>query len=298
MTNKLDLREVLTVFIIHTNEETLHDCLNSLSEQNCSFNTIIVNNLYPMSKAFQFMPDNCNTKYFIQLDADMIIEKNSIIRLYKIISNTNFFTYRVSGQLYEKGFGIGGHIKCWKKNIFNFFKFKDVRTVDRNFHRRVRLFGFKNKIINDFFGYHIPRHSKFSLYLKTKSDVEKWKFLNRPFNKYAKKLLDEIIYQKDNIKLNGYIFGTLTPNKYVLKSKNIFFERDFLNKLKKEFDFSDIAYDSNLFNEQKLYELIEKNYSNFKSDDYNLKKLLLIEYFKLLNYSKINVNRILGYIIN
>ena len=117
MTNKLDLREVLTVFIIHTNEETLHDCLNSLSEQNCSFNTTIVNNLYPMSKAFQFMPDNCNTKYFIQLDADMIIEKNSIIRLYKIISNTNFFTYRVSGQLYEKGFGVGGHIKCWKKNI-------------------------------------------------------------------------------------------------------------------------------------------------------------------------------------
>ena len=32
-----------------------------------------------MHKAFQYMPDNVKTKYFIQLDADMILKENSIL---------------------------------------------------------------------------------------------------------------------------------------------------------------------------------------------------------------------------
>ena len=36
-----------------------------------------------MHKAFQYMPDNVKTKYFIQLDADMILKENSILRYLK-----------------------------------------------------------------------------------------------------------------------------------------------------------------------------------------------------------------------
>lgn len=247
-----------------------------------------------MHKAFQYMPDNVKTKYFIQLDADMILKENSILRLYNEIQKSNFLTYRISGQLYEKGFGVGGHVKCWKKNVFKYFKFKDVRTVDRNFHNRVKLFGFRNKVIKDIFGYHVPRHSTFSSYLKTKSDIEKWRFLKRPYEKYAKNLLNEIINSKETIRLNGFLFGSVTLTKYLLKSKNINYEKKLFNEISKKYDFISEKFNiSKLKNHSEIINLIANNYENFRKDDLNLKITLLDKYFKLFDIPHYKIVKII-----
>lgn len=296
--NYVDISSELTVFIIYTNESTLNKCIKALDEQNSKFEIKIIKNIFPMSSAFQYMPDNCSTKYFIQLDADMIIFKDSILKLYLEIKKSNFFIYRISGQLFEEGFGIGGHIKCWKKYIFKFFKFKDVRTVDRSFHNSVRIFGFRNKIIEKIFGYHIPRYSKFSLYLKTKSDIEKWRFLKRPFNKYAEPLLKKIIIEKDLIKLNGFILGSISMKKNVIRSKNIEYELALITKINNNFKL--LKTNKNFFNINRLFdlELIKKNYESFKKDNLQLKKKLLSEYLKLHDIKSFKIDIIYKILVN
>lgn len=284
----------ITVFVISTNEETISQTIKSLEDQDCEFEIAIIENIFPMHAAFQEMPNRCRTKYFIQVDADMILKPYAVNFLYSKIKKSPFWLYRVSGSLIEEGFGIGGAVKCWKNNIFKYFQFNDVRTVDRDFHKRIKRIGLNNKHYKEVIGIHKPRHSIFSNYLKTKSDIEKWKFLKRNYDLYAKDLLTKIINFKeenDKIKLLGYIFGVLTNNKILKKSKNIYLEKKFydshlINSSKKNFNFNDddetefinlIKYLYNDFScveneaRKKLYNIarkkyhIELNYQEFMS---------------------------------
>jgi len=227
--------EDLTVFVIYSGEDIMSECIDSLNKQTCCFKIEVIKDITPMSCAFQRMPDICRTKFFIQVDADMVLYKDSVMTLYKKIKNTLPFVYRVYGQLYEEGFGLGGSIKCWKKSIFKFFKFQDVRTVDRDFHNRVKKFGFYYKPIKKVLGSHRPRYSNFSLYLKTKSDIEKWRFLKRDPSLYAIPLFEEL--SKSNgfnfYKFFGFVCGAITPKKFVEKSKNMTRELYIFNELEK-----------------------------------------------------------------
>ena len=239
----------LTIFVISTGENTIKECLDSLKNQTCDFQIEIIKDISPMSKAFQEMPNRCKTKYFVQVDADMVLYPNAIIDLYKSIKNSFPLVYRISAQLYEEGFGVGGSVKCWKKSIFRFFSFRDVRTVDRDFHNRVKKFGFFYKYIKKVVGTHKPRHSNFSFYLKAKSDIEKWRFLDRDVYKYALPLFDNVTNKEsvNHFQLLGILLGTLTPYKRVIKSKN--FEVEFKRfKIISELieDVNNLVYENNL----------------------------------------------------
>ena len=125
-----------------------------------------------MSSAFQRMPDECNTRYFIQVDSDMILKPHAVQTLYKAISRSFFMIYMIGGQLYEEGIGISGAVKCWKSRLFKYFSFRDCRTVDRDVYRRTRRIGMRFKILDQILGTHVARQSSFTKYLKTKSDID------------------------------------------------------------------------------------------------------------------------------
>ncbi len=225
----------LTVFIISTGEDTYQECLEALHNQDCEFNIMHVRDVYPMSRAFQTMPDICPTKYFVQVDADMVLHPNAITKLYSKIRRTGFWVYQVHGQLYEEGYGIRGAVKCWKKDIFKYFEFHDVRTVDRDFNRRVERWGLRKQALHtDPIGWHKPRHSTFSLYLKSKSDVEKWRFLGRKVEQYALDVLDTALANlpASQFQLLGALLGSMTGMHRVVRSKDILHERHLFNEVK------------------------------------------------------------------
>ncbi len=234
----------LTVFILTCGEESLKQCMETLERQGLEDGTNIelINDVYPMSEAFNEMHRRCKTPYFIQVDADVILNDGAIDALYQNLKRSNFFIYATYGQLYEEGFGLGGSVRCWKRDIFKIFKFRDVRTVDRDFYRRARYLGFKRKDVGGVLGIHRPRHSNFSDYLKTKGDVEKWQFLNRPFKKYAEPLYEELIKDthKNRYRILGFFLGTLSSKERVCKSKDVYTEketlRSILSLLKADFD--------------------------------------------------------------
>jgi len=224
----------LTVFIVSTGEDTDRECLDALRNQECEFNIMHVRDVYPMSRAFQTMPDICPTRYFVQVDADMILSPSAISQLYAKILRTGFWVYQVHGQLYEDGYGIRGAVKCWKREIFKYFKFHDVRTVDRDFNRRVERWGLRKKALHtEPLGWHKPRHSDFSQYLKSKSDVEKWRFLGRQVEQYALDLLGVSIteFPASGLQFLGTLLGSMTGMNRVARSKDIFYEKNVFNDI-------------------------------------------------------------------
>jgi hypothetical protein len=218
----------LTVFVISSGEETGDDCMAALETQDCTFRIEHIRDVTPMSAAFQAMPDRCRTPYFVQVDADMILRPDAVRKLYDAVRQSPYWVYRIAGTLYEEGFGIGGAVKCWKRSLFRFVSFHDCRTVDRELHNRLRWFGLRIKRIDEVVGVHRPRHSVFSLYLKTKSDIEKWRFLKRPASRYAMPLIEEILVG-DNIcghRLLGALLGALTGPQHLVRSKNTPLEKE------------------------------------------------------------------------
>lgn len=279
----------LTVFIISSGEDTEHECLNALHNQNCVFEIKYIRNQCPMSKAFQLMPELCATRYFIQVDADMILHPGAVLSLYNSIKESPFWIYRISYALYEEDFGVGGAVKCWKTNIFNYFKFDDVRTVDRSFHSKVKWFGFRYQHESEVIGVHRPRHSPFSMYLKTKSDIEKWRFLGRDVKLYALPLINNIFDNHDDeffvYKVLGVLQGATSSANIVSKSKDICVEKDVYEQMclcllgVGAIKDNIIAYDR-----KKLFSLFCGSYSETRAEMFNSReelKLLVRKMFYL-----------------
>lgn len=296
----MNLNSELTVFLISSEEETKKDCIEALRKQTIKFNLLEIENIYPMSLAFSQMHLRCKTKYFVQVDSDMILYPNAIEKLYLSIKKTFFFTYRVSAPLYEIGFGKGGMVKCWKKNIFNFFDFRDVRTVDRDFEKRVKIFGFRKKTINEILGKHIPRHSNKSSFIKSKADVEKWKFLKRKFNKYCGPKLREIISKKriNYYELYGSLFGIIGSKENLIKSKNIYKENIIYNEFSKIFNLNSIYDDKITKIVIDNFDLISQVYNDFEfKNKNNLIRLTKIIVKGSILKKNINNESLINYII-
>ena len=105
----------LTVFVISTQKEKYNKIKNNLLKEYKNLNIQPIISVYPMSKAFNQMHINCKTKYFLQLDEDMKLNKGTILKLLNLIKTSSFRVVCVTGQLFEKDFGPGGAIKIWKK---------------------------------------------------------------------------------------------------------------------------------------------------------------------------------------
>lgn len=223
-----DLSDELTVFVITTGEEPLDDCLAALERQTCAFRVERVEGVHPMSAAFQAMPDRAVTPMFLQVDADMVLDEDAVERLHAALRRSAPWTYMVAGMLREDG-EVRGSLKCWKRSLFRCFSFRDCRTVDRDLHRRTRRLGLRWRLLPGTFGEHRATASPYSGYLKAKADVEKWRFLGRPPERYALPLLDSLA--GDGERRIGALLGALTIEPRLSRSKDAVHERTLCERL-------------------------------------------------------------------
>jgi len=82
MPSNVDLRDLVTVFVIYSGEPDYEACLKALEAQNCRFRIQSVQWVAPMDAAFQQMLDQCKTPYFVQVDADMVLRPHAVLTLY------------------------------------------------------------------------------------------------------------------------------------------------------------------------------------------------------------------------
>ena len=265
---------MITVFIIHCGEESFNQCFSSIQNQKLAYNTSIkieiIKDVYPMSEAFNEMHRQCQTPYFVQVDTDMILNEDAIQILYDEIIKTPFWIYAVYGQLYEEGFGIGGTVRCWKKNFFKYFQFRDVRTVDRDLFKRARWLGLRRRKVPGLLGTHLARHSYLSEYLKTKSDIEKWRFLGRKASRYALPLFENLRKNpvENRFKILGALSGVLSPSAQVKNSKNIFFEKEKLSSLLSTLGYEhlqELKIDAGRIKHERIQKFFVLNYDSWSS---------------------------------
>lgn len=271
----------ITIFIISIGEDTTDECESALQEQDCTFKIKHIKDTYPMSAAFQRIPDECDTKYFIQVDSDMILRPHAVQALYDGIRKTTFMTYMVFGQLYEEGIGDSGAVKCWKKRLFNYLSFRDFRAVDRDVYRRTKWFGLRYKNLRSTLGLHHASETDFTRYLKTKSDIEKRRYLRITPHRHDMKLLDNSIRNLPDTsnELLGALLGTLTAKERLLRSKDFRLENERYEALRK---FLSIKGDSasirnNVIDTERLTKLFYESYRNNNGDHTDRTKLALAE---------------------
>jgi len=82
---KRDLRSEVTVFVIASGEPSVSSCHGHLDKQDCLFQRKNIYNVSPMWRAFQQMLDRCETPYYVQVDADMLLDPWAVWGLYSLI---------------------------------------------------------------------------------------------------------------------------------------------------------------------------------------------------------------------
>jgi|WetSurSiteA1Bulk_404760.scaffolds.fasta_scaffold16053_2 MoaA/NifB/PqqE/SkfB family radical SAM enzyme len=90
----------LTVFLLSTGEPSTDECKRLLKAQDISFELKAITNIAPMNVAFQAMLDQCETPYFVQVDADMMLRPHAIRTLFEAMQAARKEVSEVVGWLW------------------------------------------------------------------------------------------------------------------------------------------------------------------------------------------------------
>ncbi len=134
----------ITVFVIETGEPSLENCIQRLREQTKG-NLVIkkISNMFPMWRAFQCMLDECETDWFVQVDADMLLEPFAIETLYKRITSQMSNTAISVGWLWDNDVErqILG-VKIYNHNICVNFPYTDSLSCEMTQVESMKKHGF------------------------------------------------------------------------------------------------------------------------------------------------------------
>lgn len=232
------MRKDVTICIGTVGYPTFNRCYNHVlnaSDGNKHVKDIvIIKNKYPTSSWLNDMRKNVSTKWVLQVDEDMYIDKNSIdelISLAKVKTNKhNIKILNASSLLYDIFLETNiGSLKLWNTDSFSFSEFKNVQGSDRRFAKDLEKFGFKNVATSKVLGKHDSAPSEDIAYFKYKEYVQK--LIRYQDKKSAKKFINFLTkkHKKNNdiisfFALNGGIAGYRCPDdnktKNYIKNKN------------------------------------------------------------------------------
>jgi hypothetical protein len=134
----------ITVFIIETGEPSIDDCLQKVMNQ--SYNNLVIkkiSNIFPMWRAFQCMLDECETDWFVQVDADMLLEPFAVETLHKRITSQKANTAISVGWLWDNDVErqILG-VKIYNHNICVNFPYTDSLSCEMTQVANMKKHGF------------------------------------------------------------------------------------------------------------------------------------------------------------
>lgn len=193
-----DLSDKLTVFVISSGNNPNYDaCLQALNHQTCKFKLDIIKDYKPMSRAFQEMLDRCQTELFIQIDEDMIMQENSIERMYnqtegeRTPPNISMNCYLLRDVHLD--FNIYG-VKIYKTALFKQFPFNlSHPSAEVEQLARMKEKGYDINFKTEVMGEHSPHWNKELIFERYYNLMEKFKLYHYKWmEELPKKLYDKI----------------------------------------------------------------------------------------------------------
>lgn len=200
------------------------DCLASLERQTLRPAKIEkVENVTPLSKAFAERLRKARTKYYIQVDADMVLHRHCVETLYNMMQR-NPKCFLAKGLLRDDIIGKIGFIKLWNREAIGDTKVRDVIGCDRDFEKRLKEKGFVEERIERILGHHINTFDRKSTFFKYKRKAEKAQAFGDPYQWMVgsiAKNLDREWSLMSYYALAGYFAGLYNPEPNLEKEVDI-----------------------------------------------------------------------------
>jgi hypothetical protein len=212
--------EDLTVVIFTVGESTYKECCEKITQQSLRPKYIeTIRNIAPISEACNRIFTKVQTKYYLHVDADMILSPNCIELLYDAIKKHQS-CYLVKAWLRDEILGKIGWIKLFNKDLIGEIRYNYVIGCDREFEKRVKNKGYDEILIDYILGKHIATHDKRMTFFRFKRVAEKDRyFKEKHFNmiiRYISKTRNHWGYYA----LFGYLYGFLIRRPGVKKEKD------------------------------------------------------------------------------
>jgi len=144
----VDLTDEVTVFVPTVGAASLPSCLAHLAEQDCRFRLRMIENVAPMSAAFQAMLDLCETPYYVQVDEDMLLHPDAVRRLHANLRCAPADVAFVVACLHDVHLEapVQG-VKIFRHGIVRRYPFADVQSCELDQIDRMRADGFTYQLM-------------------------------------------------------------------------------------------------------------------------------------------------------
>jgi MoaA/NifB/PqqE/SkfB family radical SAM enzyme len=247
----------LTVFVITCGENpNFNDCMNALkSNEKFQFNIEVIKNIAPMNNAFQEMINRCKSKYFIQIDEDMIIQSDCIEILYNEIGKSSDNTAFICAKLFDPHAEINlVGVKCYKYEILKKYPYTDSISCEVDQLKRMELDGYKYVLLDKVLGTHSPKWTNSLIFDRYFRLMEKYKHFGY---EWIPGLVNKFIGRLDN---ENDIYALLGMYTSIIGSHKQVNEKDYriINPSLKKFE----IYRENV-NRATLYMTYKCNYNCF-----------------------------------
>lgn len=214
----------VTVFVISCGESCLPNCLAAIKKQNISLTINEIKDVAPMSNAFNEMILRCKTPYYIQVDADMTLEKFAVATLLQAIKKRGNKCAEVCAALKDPVRGILYGVKIFNHSIMKNFRYQNVNACDRRIVEEYTKKGYTRDAIGTIVGTHAEFYNNSEIMLKSRAIIEKDRYLTgsiNHLNKCYKKLSESKFSLRNLFEFLGAYEG------FMAKKSDIEEERDY-----------------------------------------------------------------------
>jgi len=183
----------LTVFLLTVGDPAYPYCEKALKEQDVRFFRYeVIENIAPMNAAFQEMINRATTKYFIQLDEDMILYPTAIKKMYNTMQAAPDDVGMICFSLWDvdlckKILGV----KIYRTSYMKKVNWQDLKASEMNILNQLNEFGAKWVVHPDIIGEHGAIYTTQTIYLRYKTMYEKnictWNLLTNDIKNKAEK---------------------------------------------------------------------------------------------------------------
>ena len=159
----------VSAVVLTIGEETTQRAIDSLKEQTILPEEIItIKDITPFYKAMNLGASRAKTEFFIQIDSDMILDRNCLEDLRRHITNNMGV---VGGQLRDPLVGRVCCVKLFRRECFDSIQFKDSISPDTDFYSDILRCGWKVGVVqrdvdesnsdkfSNTFGDHLPSYT-------------------------------------------------------------------------------------------------------------------------------------------
>jgi hypothetical protein len=138
-----DLRADITVFVLTVGAPSFPECLERLAAQDCRFQLEVIENVAPMSRALQGMLDRCRTRYFVQVDEDMLLYPHAIRSLYTRLNASAPDVAILTCHLFDvHARRVIYGLKIYRHEILRAYPYENVESSEYDQIRRFTRDGF------------------------------------------------------------------------------------------------------------------------------------------------------------